>query len=347
MRHSARVGATVLGAAAGVLALGSVAHSQGGFLYAAYQGPLNIFEPQVADIRADVMAIGAGPADAAEMAELLATAGLAEPPAPASAAATGVPGPPGGLPEGVFVFPDPGSGPASVPESAATSKQALNFRPVLDDKGRVDCSQAVSCQTDPVTNTTTVTFSDGVVAVVQKVNDLTLVAYRTVADVISAPLQALVPGLVPPKVAASTPLPSAVPIAPAPDPVPTVPAAPAAPAPKPSAAPGPKPLAPTAGQDSAGAILAPAELDKKRPKVTVAPLPEDLTEALFSEDEPAGKPSTRPGPPERPGAALDRVGDAIGSAIDRVGDAIGKAISPGASTKPVTPVTPSADDAAE
>jgi hypothetical protein len=209
----------------------------------------------------------------------------------------------------------------------------------------VECSQAVSFQTHPVTYTTTVTFSDGVVAVVQKVNDLTLVAYRTVADVISAPLQALVPGLVPPKVAASAPAPSAVPA------VPTLPAdtvltIPAETAPKPSASPGPKPLAPTAGEDSADSILAPAELDKKRPKVTVAPLPEDLTEDLFTEEVPAAKPSTRPGPPERPGAALDRVGDAIGSALDRVGDAIGKAISPGASTRPASPSTP-ADDAGE
>lgn len=77
--------------------------------------------------------------------------------------------------------------------SATSHDQSLSLKPVLDKQGRVDCSKAVSCKTDPATNITTVTYPDGVV-VVQQINDLTLVAYKAVGEVIQDGLGALPQG---------------------------------------------------------------------------------------------------------------------------------------------------------
>ena len=66
----------------------------------------------------------------------------------------------------------------------------------------------MSCLTDPATHVTTVTYPDGVVALIQQINDMTVVAYQTVANAIlpdgakalfgsstaQAPLQIPMPG---------------------------------------------------------------------------------------------------------------------------------------------------------
>ncbi|TGD84411.1 hypothetical protein BayCH28_25630 [Mycolicibacterium sp. CH28] len=49
----------------------------------------------------------------------------------------------------------------------------------VDTSGNVDCTGAVTCQTDPRTQVTTVTYPDGVVAVIERIKDITLVAYQT------------------------------------------------------------------------------------------------------------------------------------------------------------------------
>ena len=40
----------------------------------------------------------------------------------------------------------------------------------------------MSCDFDPATNVTTVTYADGLVAIVQKINDLTVVAYKNATE---------------------------------------------------------------------------------------------------------------------------------------------------------------------
>jgi hypothetical protein len=261
----------------------------------------------------DVLAIGDGPAAARELAALLKATGP-------SAVATGP----------MHATLSQGTLPntseinvvaAGVPDSAPAGKQSLDLRPVLDANGQIDCSRAVSCQTDPATNVTTVTFSDGVVAVVQKVNDLTLVAYKTVGDLFGALLPQGAPSL-PAAAAPPPPAPTPVPT-PLPDPVPEVTAGPVG-APEvlvkgalPAVDPGPvAPSAPAAPEITAADI---------RPRLTITTPPQDFSPA-------PGGPGPIPGL-EKSSGALNTVADTVKGAIGSVVDAVGKAINPGASEK--------------
>lgn len=312
----ARASATAMVAATGLLLLASTGQTPSGFVPAALGGPLGLFDGR-ADGMSDVLSIGDGAVDANDLATLLKTTGpsaapagpLQTPTAPTAANAAEL-----------ALLP-----PVIEPTGALTSKQSLDLKPVLDGQGRVDCSKAVSCVVDPSTNTTTVTFSDGVVAVVQKINDLTLVAYKTLGDV----FEGLLPQGVPALPAAVVPAPV---ISAGPATVPNL-----APAPNLSARPdtnsGPSvetgpaaPSAPAAPDLSASDV---------RPTLTISKPPVDF-------DAPTSGGGSGGGSAGSPGGALDAVKGAVGSVVDAVSDAV-KSLGPGAATNEPGPTGSSAD----
>ena len=322
-----RAGATAVVAATGLMMLASTGQTPSGFVPAALGGPLSPFDVP-ADGMSDVLSIGDGAVDANDLATLLKTTGpsaapagplqAASPPTAANAAALAL------LP------------PAIEPASAPTAKQSLDLKPVLDGQGQVDCSKAVSCVVDPSTNTTTVTFADGVVAVVQKINDLTLVAYKTLGDVFEGILPQSLPAL--PAAVVPAPVISAGPA--------TVPNL--APAPQLSARPdtqsantntkseptvetGPvAPSAPAAPDLSASDV---------RPTLTISKPPVDF-------DAPTTGGGSGGGSAGTPGGALDNVKDAVGSVVDAVSDAV-KSLGPGAAVSENAPADSPADTPAK
>lgn len=314
VRPAARAGATAVVAATGLMALASTGQTPSGFVPASLGGPLGLFDSSAATAMNDVVIIGDGPTDAKELATLLETAGpiTSTPSAPLQATFA-----PGTLPNTAELSVAPAPGVASAP----SHDQSLSLKPVLDGQGRVDCSKAVSCKTDPQTNITTVTYPDGVVAFVQQINDLTLVAYKAVGEVISDGLGALLPK--PP-----APLPAA---AQAPTPPPVIAAAPVSPAPvetpvldaRSDSAPvsaGPvAPTAPAAPDFTASTV---------RPQLTISNPPSDFNPG-------------RPGPDDagtaKPGGPVGAVKDAVGSVVDAVAGAVGKVIGPGAVTEKTDP----------
>lgn len=114
------------------------------------------------------------------------------------------------------VFADP----ATMNDHLSQQNSQAGSRPTIDDQGEVDCAGALICRTDPSTQATTVTYPDGVVAVVQKVNDLTVVAYNAIRDRTLGALERLRP---PTDIEASAPFgpaPAGVGASPAPQDVP-------------------------------------------------------------------------------------------------------------------------------
>lgn len=97
------------------------------------------------------------------------------------------------------VFADP----AAMNDHLYQQNSQSESRPTIDDRGEVDCAGALTCRTDPSTQATTVTYPDGVVAVVQKVNNLTVVAYNAIRDTALGALERLRP---PTDVEASAPI---------------------------------------------------------------------------------------------------------------------------------------------
>ena len=216
VRPAARAGATAVAAATGLMVLASTGQTPSGFVPASFGGPLGLFDSSSAAAMADVVSIGDGPTDASELATLLKTAGpiTSSPSTPLQATFT-----PGAVPNTAELSVEPSAGPAS----AVTNKQSLPLKAVLDGQGKVDCSKAVSCQTDPVTHVTTVTYPDGVVAIVQQLTDMTLVAYKTVGEAIQDGVGSLLqlpktPFALPAEVQVPTPVP--VVVAPAAEPAP-------------------------------------------------------------------------------------------------------------------------------
>jgi hypothetical protein len=331
-----RAGATAVGVAAGLMVLASTAQTPDGFVRASMGGPLAPFG--IGNTTSDVLSIGDGASDPSELAALLkgaapnTGAGLLDSPYRAAYEAGATPGvtPPNVLPD-----TDPIGAPA--PTTGATQLPAP--KSVVDSQGRVDCTGAVSCQTDPVTQVTTVTYPDGVVAIVQKVNDLTVVAYKTLTEYLPPSVQTLLPPVptnAPPVVAAPPP-----PMASVPSPPPQTPAVLAPPTQDETVAPAidPGPPAPD--------VLDPSE-SRSGPRVNVTRPPMD-----FSPGSGLDGPGTPNGPKTNfPG--LGKVKDALGSVVDAVGDAVGKAVGPGAAGKvsrdetgPSGPSGPSADDAGQ
>lgn len=186
--HAMRSGALAVGVAAGLMVLASTTQSPDGFVTSAFRGPLEALGGSGPAAEADLLAIGAGSSDIGEIAAIM-NPGVSNP----------------GVPQGltdpsVQAAYDAGMGLGAAPVgdaalAAPAYKQSLELPrvPVVDAQGRIDCTGSVSCLTDPVTKVTTVTYPDGVVALVQQVNDMTVVAYKTLTEALPAPFQALMP----------------------------------------------------------------------------------------------------------------------------------------------------------
>ena len=142
VRPAARAGATAVAGATGLMVLASPGRTPSGFVPAGLGGPLGLFDSSAATAMNDVVTIGDGPTDAKELAALLETAGpiTNSPSAPLQATFA-----PGALPNTAELSVAPAPGVAS----ATSHDQSLSLKPVLDKQGRVDCSKAVSCKTDP------------------------------------------------------------------------------------------------------------------------------------------------------------------------------------------------------
>ena len=285
MSDTLRAGATAIGVAAGVMVLASTAQTPDGFIRASFGGTLDLF----GSTSSDVLAIGDGSNDAAELGALLK----------------------GGVNNGDTDPPYRVTHEAGSTDPTTKDAAILPSKPVVDSDGRVDCTGAVSCHTDPLTKVTSVTYPDGIVAVVQIVNNVTVVAYKTVAGILPSQLQSLLPA--PPQ------LPTPATATPSPAPTPEVASSPkwAAPAPDDAAA-GPVDPGPPAPDPDLSAS------ERQGPKVNVTRPPMD-----FSPGHDGGMPSTNHAP-------LGKVKDALGSVVDAVKGAVGKALGPGASGKAST-----------
>jgi len=190
--HAVRAGVSAVGVAAGLMFLASTSQTPDGFTQASFDGPLSIFGNSAPEHQGDVLAIGDGTGDTSELAAILnGPTPVGNPEAAYQKAfQTGAESP------SAEVSAVPTAGPAV---GASTSKQSLSLpkKSVVDAQGRVDCTGSVSCVTDSATNVTTVTYPDGVVALVQKINDMTVVAYKTLADALPSEVQALLPAAPP------------------------------------------------------------------------------------------------------------------------------------------------------
>ncbi|TDO08143.1 hypothetical protein EV580_5714 [Mycobacterium sp. BK086] len=99
----------------------------------------------------------------------------------------------------------------------------------VDQSGSVNCAGAAICHTDPRSGSTTITYPDGVVAVVERINDIAVVAYRTLGAAVLGHLNP--PPVAGPPAPQSTPPPAPTDPAPATAPASPTPAdPPAAPA---------------------------------------------------------------------------------------------------------------------
>jgi hypothetical protein len=191
--HTVRAGVSAVGVAAVLMALASTTQTPNGFIQASFGGPLDIFSGP--STQSDVFTMGDDTADTSDLAAILN--GPVAQTSPASPYRDAYEAGAGPLAVGAVPAPDPAAG---VP----TVKQSLGLprKPVVDAMGRVDCTGAVSCKTDPNTNVTTVTYPDGAVALIQQVNDMTVVAYKFPAP---APNAAPLPASAPPVVEAAAP----------------------------------------------------------------------------------------------------------------------------------------------
>ena len=295
-----RVAATVVGVSTGLLALASTAQTRDGYIHASFGGPLDVFSSNTAD----VLSIGDGANDATELATL-----LKGPVGPA--AKDGAADSPFRVAYEAGVAPNATTGAATVMPSADPTAPSpdgkdpviLPSKPVVDAQGRIDCAGAVSCKTDPATNVTTVTYPDGVVAVVQKINGLTVVAYKTIIGALPSEIATLLPPppVAPPVLAAVAPTatsaPSTAPEVPSSVLQTTAPSSPSSPVREPALHPA-EPTPPS--------IATPKETGHSSSTAPAPNLPSKVKDAL--------------------GGIADTVKDAVGS--------VGKALSPGASTNP-------------
>lgn len=340
MKDTLRAGATAVGVATGLLALASTAQTPDGYIRASFGGPLDVLSAfsGTTSGTTDVLAIGDGNNDATELAALL------KGPVGPAAAQQGAPDSPFRVAYEAGAAPNPVTGSLFDPQmgetpttAAPTRKDAaiLPSKPVVDSQGKIDCSGAVSCHTDPATNITTVMYPDGVVAIVQKINDLTVVAYQTLTKALPAEISSWLPQIPttpPPLLAAVAPpvTPAITPTAPVVAPTPTV----TAPAPETSsaaidagpAAIDPGPPAPNVGIDPTDS----------GPKINVTTPPKDFGPEIDTGTGTTATGTTGTGtgtditPPKAPSIG-DKVKDTIGGVVDSVKGAVGNALGPGAS----------------
>lgn len=313
VKHTLRSGATAVAVATGLTLLACTGQTTDGFVHTNFTGPLSVFGGS-AQLPNDVVAIGDGVADANELSTLLKTVapqGAGAPNVPVTIRSTVAPSSAG--PVVAYPAVDPAAGAATVKQSAP-----LPENQVIDSQGKANCSAALSCVTDPVTNTTTMTFADGIVAVVQKVNDMTLVAYKSVGDALKSAVDALgLPGdslpttfaaLAPPTIQIPTPVINT--------PAPLAAAAVSKPT-SAAATPGPTP----ATDATAAPTSAPAPdltASSVRPHVTVSRAPQE-----FGTPKP-GNPTESSTSPVNPNGAVN----AVTSAVDSVVNAVKSALSP-------------------
>ncbi len=322
LKDTLRSSATVVGIAAGLMALGYTGQTADGFVHTNFTGPLGLFGPDsVVAVDNDVIAIGNGPSDANELASLLkATTPTGKPRQPNQPVFEA-----GSAPKTNQLNASP-TAPAPVVTSAGPAVQSapqMGSTPVVDAQGKIDCTGAVSCLLDPKTNVTTVTYSDGTMATIQRINGMTMVAYQNINDKPQSASKPQTPAFTPMPLPAPT-----VTAKPAPSPLASV-SVPAAPATAPEETPAvdsvpainPGPAATTATQSAIPDISA----STTRPRVTVSKPPQDYTPSRNSPPPPAAStPGTSSG--------VTRAIDAVKSAVDSVVGAVGKAVNPGAST---------------
>jgi hypothetical protein len=298
LTHQAvRTGVSTVAVAAGLMVLASTTQTPDGFIQTGFRGPLAVFGNAAPEDASDLLAIGDGSGDVGELAAILN--------APPSEAGTE---PPAGVvfEAGTTAISAPAAIGAPVTQ-APIAKQSLTLpkNPVVDAQGRVDCTGSVSCMTDPVTRVTTVTYADGVVALVQRVNDMTVVAYKTVTQVLPNQVQALLP---PPF---QIPLPAVAPR----------PAAAAPPVQSPAvqapAIEDPEPQSGTSAINPGPDVAPPAEISAStvRPRIVVTKPPKDFGPGPSRPSNPTGGLTI---PAVKPTSPLDVVRDAIGSVVDAV-----------------------------
>lgn len=297
--HVTRACASAVGVATGLMVLASTTQSPHGFIPSAFLAPLEALGGSTPADEADLLAIGAGSSDVGEIAAILNPQGLN----PAM--------PPGLTDSPVQAAYEAGIGVTTVPAgdpalAAPAYKQSLTLPrvPVVDAQGRVDCTGSVSCLTDPVTKVTTVTYPDGVVALVQQVNDMTVVAYKTLTEALPEPFQALMPPPFTPtfqKPGSPAPLPAAA--------VPAV----QAPAPQTSAPSSDAP--PVESKPPSSAELPEISASTVRPRVVVTKPPADLGSGP---NGPASGPGLIKIPAVKPTSPFDVVRDVIGSVVGTV-----------------------------
>jgi len=297
--HVMRACASAVGVATGLMVLASTTQSPHGFIPSAFLAPLEALGGSTPADEADLLAIGAGSSDVGEIAAILNPQGLN----PAM--------PPGLTDSPVQAAYEAGIGVTTVPAgdpalAAPAYKQSLTLPrvPVVDAQGRVDCTGSVSCLTDPVTKVTTVTYPDGVVALVQQVNDMTVVAYKTLTEALPEPFQALMPPPFTPtfqKPGSPAPLPAAA--------VPAV----QVPAPQTSAPSSDAP--PVESKPPSSAELPEISASTVRPRVVVTKPPADLGSG---QNGPATGPGLIKIPAVKPTSPFDVVRDVIGSVVGTV-----------------------------
>ena len=187
--HTVRIGATAGGVVAGLMLLATTGQTVDGFVHAGFTGPLGLFGTPAADSEGGVLAIGDGTGDAGELAALLNSAAPADT-GPDSGYRVAYE--PGAAPNtaGLTIVGSPGALGAPVTKQSSTP---MTSKPLVDAQGKVDCTGAISCHTDPKTHVTRVTYPDGIVAMVQQVNDMTVIAYETVTNSLPEQLQSLLP----------------------------------------------------------------------------------------------------------------------------------------------------------
>ena len=314
-RYVLRAALASAAVATGFTVLAYTGQTTDGFVHTNFSGPLSLLGIPAADNHGDVVAIGDGTGDAAELSSLLQSAV----PSAAPVDPNRMLFQPGGSPNSaqVSVLPSPASAPVA---SAPTTLQALSVpsKPVIDANGQVDCTGAISCDFDPNTQVTKVVYPDGVVALVQRVNDMTMVAFQTINSTLQQQLATL--NLPPLPSVAPAPL-AAVPAAPSATPAPAATLAPAAPAGPPdltnarTQAVGADPsAAPTATSEPATGGATPPSVPalspsgiRPGPRVNVSRPPVDLS----------------PNGPNRPNAG-NAGSDFVSGAIDAVGSVVEK-----------------------
>lgn len=325
--HALRAALLSGAAATGFTILAYTGQTTDGFVHTNFSGPLGLLGIPAADSQSDVVAIGDGTGDAAELSSLLqSTAPTANPLDPQQLLYQA-----GGTPNSSQVNVLPPQVPGAPAASAPISEQSLNShsKPVIDANGQVDCTGAVSCDFDPNTQVTKVVYPDGVVALVQRVNDMTMVAFQTLNSTLQQQLATLnlppLPSFTPAPMAAAPPAPPALPapaatLAPVPDPAEVtrvrVPAAGVDPTSESAGAVGSATDNPAATSTSATPpALSPSGI-RPGPRVNVSRPPVDLS--------PTGP--NRPNSP-KPGSdfvsgTIDAVTDAVGSVVEKVREAV-------------------------